>query len=422
MKLSKIALIFLLLALLAHAAHSQQSGQVVVINFQYSVDMGSSSMFRSAVSYAIQSKAKAILIVMNSPGGYISDMLSIISYIREANQSGIPVYTYVLPNGLAASAASYIAMATNKIIMGPGSEIGPSTPIVIGGTELEENHTESAMLSLMLSEAQEWGRNETAASYMVLYDKAYSAEQAYRYKLVSGIAENLTQAEQELGIYSLPQVQFSESYYDQFLSAISNPNLDGLLILLGMVLIALDVLHPTFVLSALGAVTLIMGLVGAELIGASVLGLALLALAAALLVVELKTAHGVAIIASLLVGLAGIYLLGEGIQVSPAPSYLQFYVIAVAVASLAVFLGIYVRTVWRYRRRSPYTGKESLVGKRGVAVKDLKPCGEVRVEGYIWRACSQEGNVRKGEEVIVVGFEGLTLKVLREKDKEQQKQ
>jgi membrane-bound serine protease (ClpP class) len=413
-----LALIFLVLLLSAMPAHSQQDHVVVVINFHYTVDLGASSLFRSAVNYAIQNRAKAILIIMNSPGGYISDMLNIISYIREANQSGIPVYTYVIPDGLAASAASYIAMATNMIIMGPGSEIGPSTPIVVGGTQLEQNHTESAMLSLMQSEAQEWGRNVTAASVMVLYDKAYSAQQAYNVGLINGLASNLTQAENMLGISGFPQVYFSESYYDQFLSVISNPTVDGLLILLGMVLIALDVLHPTFLMSVLGGIALLMGLVGAELIGASVLGLVLLAVSAVLLVMEIKTGHGVSLIASVLVGLAGIYFLGEGIQVSPQPSYFEYYIIAVALVAFAVFAAIYIRSLWKYKRKYPFTGKESLIGKTGVVVKELNPCGEIRVEGFIWKACTKGEKVKKGEEVTVIGYKGLSMIVeKKQKDK-----
>ncbi len=269
------------------------------------------------------------------------------------------------------------------------------------------------MLSLMESEAQEWGRNVTAAQYMVLYDVAYPAAQAYRIGLVSGLADNLSSAMQELGISSYPQVRFSESYYDQFLSVLSNPTIDGLLMLLGMILIALDFLHPTLIMSVLGGIVLLMGLTGAELIGASVLGLVLLAVSAGLLVLELKTGHGISLIASVAVGLAGIYLLGEGIQASPQPSYVQFYFVAAGMSAAAVLLAIYVRSIWGYRRRPPATGKESLLGKVGVVTRDLKPCGEVRVEGFTWRACSDGENVRRGEKVVVVGVDGLQLRVRR---------
>ena len=388
------------------------NGSVVIINMEYTVDLGSSTLVRNAVEYAISHGASAILIVMNSPGGYLADMTNIISYLNEANQSGIPVYTYVLPGGLAASAASYIAMDSNVILMGPGSELGPSTPIVLGGSQLEQNHTEAAMLSLMESEAARWNRNSTAASYMVLYDSSYTAQQAVQYHLANGIVSNISAAESYLGIAGLSQVRFSEGYYDQFLSAISDPVVDGILIMLGLILIALDVLHPTVIMSAAGAVSLVLGLVGAELIGASVVGLVLLAASAALMILELKTGHGLAFLAAVLVGVAGVYLLGQGIQVSPSPYGLSFYVAAAAISTGGIALAIYMRSISKYRRR-PLTGRESLLGNIGIVVRELNPCGEVRIEGFIWRACSEEGRIRKGEEVLVTGYEGLQLKVRR---------
>jgi len=413
----RVELIFVLIILMlvspaALPAHAySREGPVVVVDMGYTVDLGSSEMVGAAVGYAISHNASAILLVMNSPGGYLGDMLKIVSYLNEANQSGIPVYTYVIPGGLAASAASYIAMDTNVILMGPGSEIGPSTPIVVGGSQLEQNHTEAAMLSLMESEADRWDRNSTAAGDMVLYDESYTAQQAVGLHLVNGMAANLTDAEKEVGVYGAPQVQFSEGYYDQFLSAIGNPTVDGILMLLGLILIALDVLHPTFVMSAAGSVSLVVGLVGAELIGASVMGLALLAVSAALLILELKTGHGLAFLAAVLVGIAGIYLLGQGMEVSPSIYGAEFYAAAAAIAVGGAALAIYVRSLARYGRRGSLTGRESLIGKRGVVVRNVDPCGEVRVEGFVWRACSEGGGLRRGEEVVVVGFDGLVLKV-----------
>jgi membrane-bound serine protease (ClpP class) len=111
---------------------------VATADFNLPVDAGSAAFMSRVVSTAQSQSAAAIVIEMNTPGGSLSDMLSIVSSITQANQSGIPVYTFIEPNGLGASAGSYIAMATNKILMAPGSEIGPSTPIVDGGTSLDQ--------------------------------------------------------------------------------------------------------------------------------------------------------------------------------------------------------------------------------------------------------------------------------------------
>jgi len=225
---------------LSSSVGASQGGAVVVVNFDVGVDPGSAAMMSRAVSTAESLDASAILIVMNTPGGLLESMLSIVDSIGSANQSGIPTYTYVPPNDLAASAGSYIAMASNKILMGHGSEIGPSTPIVEGGTPLEQNHTEDAMISLMVSLAQKWHRNATAAYLMVYADQAYSAQQAYDVGISNGFAENMTQALDELGLSGKPIVYVNENVYEQLISTLSNSVVDGILILLGELAVVLD--------------------------------------------------------------------------------------------------------------------------------------------------------------------------------------
>lgn len=88
-------------------AHAQEtSGSVVIVNFDVSVDPGSSGFVSRAVSYAMQQHASAIVFEMNTPGGLLSDMESIVDSINDSQNSGIPCYTYVVSDGWAASAGS----------------------------------------------------------------------------------------------------------------------------------------------------------------------------------------------------------------------------------------------------------------------------------------------------------------------------
>ena len=57
------------------------------------------------------------------------------------------------------------------------------------------------------------------------------------------------------------------------------------------------------------------------------------------------------------------------------------------------------------------TGKEALIGARGVATTDLKPKGEVRVMSEFWEATAKEATIAAGQEVEVIGMEGMTLVV-----------
>lgn len=389
------------------------SGQTVVIaDFNLPVDAGSASFMSRVVSTAQSQNAAAIVVEMNTPGGSLSDMLSIVSSITDANQTGIPTYTFIVPNGLGASAGSYIAMATNQILMAPGSEIGPSTPIVVGGTALEQNHTQAAMLNYMTSLAENWGRNTTAVFNMVQYNQAFSANQAVAVHVADGKAASLTDALNQLGLSSNPQVSLTEDVYEQIISALSNATLDGILFLIGVIAIVIDVYHPTVVLSILGVIAIVAGLVGAEIIGASLLGIVILVVAAALIVVELKLGHGFAIMAGVILGAFGIYYLSLGQQYSPSPiTGLTEAALGLLIA-FGVITGLYIRwIIGPLRRRKKLTGAEAMIGQTGVAITDLKPKGDVRVMGEIWRAESLSGDIAKGERVTVKELNGLVVMV-----------
>jgi membrane-bound serine protease (ClpP class) len=62
------------------------------------------------------------------------------------------------------------------------------------------------------------------------------------------------------------------------------------------------------------------------------------------------------------------------------------------------------------KRRQTSVGVETLVGRTGVAVGDLWPTGQVKVDGEIWGARC-DGGCDSGTEVVVRSIEGLTLVV-----------
>jgi membrane-bound serine protease (ClpP class) len=377
--------------LIVSAAPSTQtvaSGNTVVIaDFNLPVDPGSAAFMSRVVSTAKSDNAVAIIIELNTPGGSLGDMLSILNSITEANQSGIPTYSFIVPNGLGASAGSYIAMATNKILMAPGSQIGPSTPIVVGGTPLEQNHTQATMLSLMTSLSQQWGRNTTAVYNMVQYNQAFSVNDAVAVHIADGKAISLSDALNQVGLSSNPQVSLGEDLYEQIISALSNAILDGILFLIGIIAIVLDVYHPTIVLSIVGVIAVVAGLVGAEIIGASSLGIVILVIAAAIIVVELKLGHGFALIAGVILGAFGIYYLSLGMQYSPSPINGVAETELGLLVAFGVIVGLYIRwIIGPIRRRKKLTGTEAMIGKTAVAVTNLTTKGEVRVLGEIWQA------------------------------------
>ena len=58
------------------------------------------------------------------------------------------------------------------------------------------------------------------------------------------------------------------------------------------------------------------------------------------------------------------------------------------------------------------TGREGMLGLQGEVVESLTPTGTVIIKGERWKAKSVD-NVEIGENVEVVGIEGLTLRVVQ---------
>lgn len=67
----------------------------------------------------------------------------------------------------------------------------------------------------------------------------------------------------------------------------------------------------------------------------------------------------------------------------------------------------------RALRMKPVIGLPGMVGSRGKAVRTLAPDGIVRIRDELWGAESAHGSIDAGEEVIVVGHEGLKVVVDR---------
>jgi membrane-bound serine protease (ClpP class) len=247
---------------------------------------------------------------------------------------------------------------------------------------------------------------------MVQSDEAFSATQAIQYNVADGTANSLFDAITQLGLSGNPQTTLSENLYEQLLSALSNTILDGILFLIGIVAVVIDFFHPTILLTILGIVAIVAGLVGAEVVGASSLGIIILIVAAALIIAELKLGHGFALTAGVGLGAVGIYLLSFNLPYSPSPFGNIAIIELVLLVVFGVLAGLYVRwVIGPIRRRSKLTGPEYIMGKIGIAITDLKPRGEVRVVGETWRAESLSGDIEKGEKVTVKALKGLVVMV-----------
>jgi len=87
--------------------------------------------------------------------------------------------------------------------------------------------------------------------------------------------------------------------------------------------------------------------------------------------------------------------------------------IAIVLVSIcaAALLAFVVQRVVRAHLRQASAGKEELLGKTAEVEIALEPQGIVLVEGEHWKAVSEKGRVKPGEEVIITKVDGLKLYV-----------
>jgi membrane-bound serine protease (ClpP class) len=96
---------------------------------------------------------------------------------------------------------------------------------------------------------------------------------------------------------------------------------------------------------------------------------------------------------------------------SPAPFLkISFKVIIPAVIATAAFFAFAVGAGLRAQRRKPATGREGLIGERGVATTDIDRTGQAFIHGELWTVASSE-RIAEGEEVVVVSMTGLRPEV-----------
>jgi len=119
--------------------------------------------------------------------------------------------------------------------------------------------------------------------------------------------------------------------------------------------------------------------------------------------------------------LAGILIAVSGLLIVSASIGITFYGLALEIEALlaGILLIIAAIAAWLFyvgikaQYKKVKTGREALIGAKGVAITDLKPKGEVRVMGEFWQATAKDTTIANGEAVEVVDMEGMFLVVKR---------
>ena len=197
----------------------------------------------------------------------------------------------------------------------------------------------------------------------------------------------------------------------KFLSAIANPNVAFILLLIGIYGIIFEFWSPGLTgPGVIGAISLVLALFALSALPLSYAGLALLVLGIALMVAEaLAPGYGI-------LGIGGViaFVLGAIFLFDPAGADIDIsiyrpHIFATAFTTALLVIGL-LGFLMRSRRANVTSGSENLIGLEGDVVSWSGPSGQIRVHGEVWKARSSK-QFAPGDAVKVVARQGLTLDV-----------
>jgi membrane-bound serine protease (ClpP class) len=377
-----------------------------------------------ALARANSDGAHALLIELDTPGGLLDSMRSMVGAIL---RSRVPVIVYVAPSGSRAGSAGFFLLESADVAaMAPGTEAGAAHVVFEGGKpdDVEMQKVENDAEAFMRSYVTKRGRSADAAQEAEKSSHSYTADEALNLHLIDLIANSDADLLKALDGRTVTRMDGSTSTLhvagarivpiqltlrDQLLGWLVNPNIALLFLVCGALLIYLEFNSPgTIVPGALGTLMVLLAVFALDLLPIRYTAVLLLLAAIVLLILEAKVGgHGALAIAGILCLTFGTLTLVAAPVPEMGISPWVAVSVSVAFGAITVFL---VRLVVRAQKRKARIGPDAMVGSPATAMEALAPQGHVLVEGEIWEAVAN-APVAAGTRLRVVGHDQLLLQV-----------
>ena len=261
-----LALLAAGLALQAAPVSAQAPGDAFLIHVDGIIDPNRAKYLDRAIDRVQEEQGGLAIVLVDTPGGRLDSMRAMVEDILDA---GVPVVTFVAPQGAqAGSAGTFITGAGHIAVMAPGSNIGAATPVSGTGEELPETladkvTNDAAALARSIAEAR--GRNPNAYEETVREAASFTAVQALDLNMIDLIADDLNDLLAKIdgraveiggrtvtleteGIRCIePRAACNDiglSWVERIIDVIADPNISSLLLSLGGLGIFIEILNP----------------------------------------------------------------------------------------------------------------------------------------------------------------------------------
>ncbi|MFN8388872.1 MAG: nodulation protein NfeD [Bdellovibrionota bacterium] len=409
---------------------------VVIAEISGTINPAADDYLKTALKKAAEQQAKLFILKLNTPGGMLPSMQSMVEALL---QSPVPTVVYVTPKGGGATSAGvFITLAGNFAVMTPGTTIGAAHPVMGGGENIQgdmREKVENYAVSLGRAIAEQRGRNVQWVEQAVRESVSITDRDAVTEKVIDFSASDVDQILRELegktvtiggapvtlqGLADAPREPIEMNLRQQVANFLADPNVAMLLGLGAMLGIGIELYHPGAVLpGVVGATCLVLSLIAGQVIPINTGGLLLLLLSAAFFVAEMFMpsfgALGVAGIICLVLG--SIYFVDTDEIWSTSGFRVQRGLIGTLAGFTGGILFLVSSVALRAQSGKVQTGREGLADREAVVVKEFtdEPDGEfavgkVRVMGEIWQARLKKAAFsslpKSGDIVVVQAAEG----------------
>jgi membrane-bound serine protease (ClpP class) len=399
------------------------------------IDQVNAAYIEEALRVAADDEMAAALIIIDSPGGELTSMDRIIKAILG---SDVAVIAWVAPEGArAGSAATFITLAAHINAMAPNTNIGAASIVGGGGEELPETlaakiTNDSVARIRSLANAQDrnadWAESAVRDAASIDANEAVSMEPPVVDILATTTDELFAAIDTgeradgrpyEFDGQPLPPLSgltitdLEMNPGQEFLHLLSDPNIAFLLFTIGFYGIIAELFHPNFFSGILGAIAILVALIGSNALPLNVGGLLLVLGGIGLLALEAVVAsYGLLTVGGVVAIVLGAFALWTGVQ----PGELAFdvsvnpWIIAVIVVVGIVYAWVLVRALMQMRRSGVANEPvAALVGGTAMAQTLIAPTGIAYAGGESWSARSRDAEIGPGTPLRVVGVDGLEL-------------
>jgi membrane-bound serine protease (ClpP class) len=398
--------------------------KVFVAQWQSAITPLTVEYIKRSIHIAEREGGNLFLLELNTPGGLESSMREIV---QEFQRTPLPVVVFVYPQGgRAASAGAIITISADIAAMSPGTNIGAAHPVQMGGQqdEVMKEKVLQDTLAFVRSIAKEKGRNAQVIERMVKESISLTPQEALEAGVIDLIAQDTQDLLKKIhgktvkkqgkqiviNTQDVPVEYISKSLREEFLTLVTDPTLAYMLLLIGFYGIFFELYNPGSVVpGAVGVICLLLGLYGLGVVGINWLGLLLLIAGILMLALEVitPTFGGLALAGAIALAIGSLILVSPGSPYGNIP----LSVVVTMVLTSVVFFIVIGQLGLKAQKKKKMLGTEELIGEVGQALTDFtNGKGKVFVHGEIWNAVSEE-EIKKGDPVAVEGAKGLILKV-----------